>query len=101
MGCPDDNANLTTSVERTVRIRLRVDESGPDEEYVPLSKWLLGCLLQRPLEAMPVSPFGDVLECGVGSLWRVRRGGEAVTEPEELVVGGSSGEASGWCWGRS
>ena len=31
MGCPDDKANLTTSVERTVRIGLRVDESGPVE----------------------------------------------------------------------
>src|SRR5450631_1225718 len=35
MGCPDDKANLTTSVERTVRIGLRADESGSVEEYLP------------------------------------------------------------------
>jgi hypothetical protein len=35
MGCPDDKANLTTSVERTVRIGLRADESGSVEEYPP------------------------------------------------------------------
>ena len=35
MGCPDDKANLTTSVERTVRIGLRADESGSGEEYLP------------------------------------------------------------------
>src|ERR1039457_1345151 len=36
MGCPDDKANLTTSVERTVRIGLRADESGSVEELPKL-----------------------------------------------------------------